>query len=64
MILPAAVNKIVMRLVPLVGREGCISEGPASEGGKKKGIKKIGKNKKKNYKRMRERESLSGNPLR
>ena len=42
-----AVNKIVMRLAPLVEREGCISEEPASESG----IKKTGRGKNKSQKR-------------
>ena len=31
----SAMNKIVMRLASLAGREGCVSEGPVPEGGKR-----------------------------
>ena len=31
-----AVNKIILQLAPLVGREGCVLEEPALEGGKRK----------------------------
>ena len=59
-----AVIKIVMRLAPLVGREGCVSEGTASEGGnkKEKKRKKSEKKKGKKKKKKEERERLSGPP--
>ena len=52
-----ALNKMVMRLAPLVGREGCVSEGLTSEGGKKKKEGKGGKKEKRERKRVRERAS-------